>query len=217
MFLGHFALGFAAKRSAPRVNLATLFAAAQLPDLIWPVLVALGVERVAIAPGITAFTPLDFVSYPWSHSLVMVAAWAVVFAVVHGIRTRNGGAAVLLAALVVSHWLLDFASHRPDMPIVPGGARYGLGLWNSVPLTIAVEGLMFVVGLWLYAQATRPRSGRRQWAFVSLVGVMLLAYFGSVMSAPPSITAIWSAGIAGALLLLAWAAWADRERISLQQ
>jgi hypothetical protein len=64
MFIGHFALGFAAKRATPRLSLAVLFAAAQLADIIWPVLVATGIEQVRIAPGTTALTPLDFVSYP---------------------------------------------------------------------------------------------------------------------------------------------------------
>lgn len=227
MFLGHFALAFAAKPAAPKVNLATLFAAAQLPDLIWPVLVAAGVERVAIAPGITAFTPLDFISYPWSHSLALDVVWGVLFAGVHRARTRRRAEALrntsgyaaatsLLAALVVSHWLLDFVSHRPDMPIVPGGPRYGLGLWNSVPLTLAVEGALFVAGVWIYARATVPdREGR--WALASLVGVMVLAYVSSALSAPPSVTAIWSASIAGGLLLIAWAAWTDRHRAPVRQ
>jgi hypothetical protein len=213
MFIGHFALGFAVKRATPRVNLATLFAAAQLPDLFWPVLVAAGIERVEIAPGITAFTPLDFVSYPWSHSLLLVAVWGGVLAIVHYLRARNGVAGVVLAALVVSHWLLDFVSHRPDMPLYPGSARYGLGLWNSVPATIVVEASLFAVGAWLYAQATRPRNGRGQFAFASLIGVLLLAYAGNMLSAPPSVTAIWSGSLVGALLLLAWAAWADRNRV----
>lgn len=212
MFIGHFALGFAAKRVAPRVNLGTLFAAAQLPDLIWPVLVGAGLEQVAIAPGNTAFTPLEFVSYPWSHSLVLVGAWGVGFAALHRLRTSNPSAAPLLVALAVSHWLLDFLSHRPDLPIVPGGPRYGLGLWNSVPLTLALELLLFATGVFLYTQATRPRSRRGQWALVSLVGVMLLAYFGNVMSAPPSTEAIWTGTLVGFLLLLAWGAWTDRQR-----
>src|SRR5918999_1339466 len=142
MFIGHFALGFAAKRAAPRTNLATLFAAAQLPDLVWPVLVAAGVERVEIAPGHTAFTPLDFVSYPYSHSLVFVALWALAVAVLYRLRMRSTRACVVLALLVLSHWLLDFVTHAPDLPLVPGGPRYGLGLWNSVPLTIALEALL---------------------------------------------------------------------------
>jgi FtsH-binding integral membrane protein len=216
VFLGHLAVGFAVKRATPRVNLATLFAAAELPDLLWPVLVAIGVERVEIAPGITAFTPLDFVSYPWSHSLLLVVIWGLVFAMVHFLRSRNGVAAALLALLVVSHWLLDYVSHRPDMPVYPGGPRYGLGLWNSVPATIAVEGVLFVVGAWLYAQATRPRDGRGQFAFASLIGVLILAYVGNIFSAPPSVDAIWSGALVGALLLIAWAAWADRNRVPVR-
>ncbi len=216
MFLGHLALGFAVKRATPRVNLATLFAAAEFPDLLWPVLVAAGIERVEIAPGITAFTPLDFVSYPWSHSLLLVALWGVMFGVVHFLRSRNGVAAIVLAALVLSHWLLDYVSHRPDMPIVPGGPRYGLGLWNSVPATIAVEGAIFIAGAWLYAQATRPRDGRGQFAFASLIGVLVLAYVGNVLAAPPSRDAIWSGALVGALLLLGWGAWTDRNRVPVR-
>jgi len=213
VFLGHFAVAFAMKRTAPRVNLATLFAAAQFPDLLWPVLVAAGVERVAIAPGITAFTPLDFVSYPWSHSLLLVAIWGLLFGAVHFLRARSTVVAWVLAGLVVSHWVLDYVSHRPDMPLYPGSARHGLGLWYSVPATLAVEALLFAVGAWLYAQATRPRDGRGQFAFASLVGVLVLAYVGNVFAAPPSIEAIWSGGMVGGLLLLAWAAWADRNRV----
>ena len=217
MFLGHLALGFAAKGAAPRVNLATLFAAALLADLTWPVFVAVGLERVEIAPGITAVTPLDFVSYPWSHSLVFMVLWGIAFAVAHRTRTRNASATMLLAALVVSHWLLDFLAHRPDLPVVPGGPRYGLALWNSLALTVAVEGLLFASGVWLYAQATRPRNSQGQWAFMSLVAVTLLAYTANLMSAPPSVTAIWSGALVGGLLLLAWAAWADRHRVTVRQ
>jgi hypothetical protein len=213
MFIGHFALGFAAKRAAPRVNLGTLFAAAQLPDLIWPVLVAAGVEQVAIAPGNTAFTPLEFVSYPWSHSLVFATVWGIVFAGVHRLRTGNTSATVLLVALAASHWLLDFLTHRPDLPLFPGSQRYGLGLWSSVPMTIAIESVLFAAGVWLYAQATRPRNASGRWAFVSLVAVMILAYVGNILAAPPSVDAIWSGALFGFLLLVGWAAWTDRQRV----
>jgi hypothetical protein len=213
VFLGHLAVGFAVKRATPRVNLATLFAAAEFPDLVWPVLVAVGVEQVAIAPGITAFTPLDFVSYPWSHSLLLVTIWGLVFGAAHFMRSRNGTAAGVLTLLVVSHWVLDYVSHRPDMPIYPGGPRYGLGLWNSVPATLVVEGTLFVIGAWRYAQATRPSGGRGQYAFASLVGVLILSYIGNALAAPPSVDAIWSGALVGGLLLIAWAAWADRHRV----
>src|ERR1044071_10418696 len=158
MFIGHFALGFAAKRAAPRLSLVTLFAAAQLADLMWPPLVAVGVERVRIAPGITAFTPLDFVFYPDSHSLLMLCAWGVLFGAVCAFTTGDRRAFIFVAALVVSHWLLDWITHRPDMPVYPGGAKLGLGLWNSVAATITVETVMFVAGVLVYARMTQPRD-----------------------------------------------------------
>jgi uncharacterized membrane protein len=122
-------------------------------------------------------------------------------------------AAAVLAFLALSHWVLDFITHRPDLPLYPGGSRYGLTLWRSVPLTMLVELAIFVAGTWLYAQATRPRDGRGQYAFISLVGVLIVAYVANIMSTPPSVTAVWSAGIVGFLLLLCWGAWADRYRV----
>src|SRR4051794_2778630 len=142
MFIGHFALGFAAKRVTPHVSLAVLFGAAQLADLLWPFLVAVGLEQVRIDPGNTAFTPLDFISYPYSHSLVMLCVWAVVFAAIattvtpkqlRGAVSSHTKSFFVLAALVVSHWVLDVATHRPDMPLYPGGPKVGLGLWDSIP------------------------------------------------------------------------------------
>src|SRR4026209_2583440 len=133
MFIGHFGLSFAAKRATPRVSLSVLFAAAAFADLFWPVLLALGLEQVRIDPGNTAFTPLDFVSYPYSHSLLTLIVWGAAFAAVYRmITTETGRTFTVLAALVVSHWLLDFVTHRPDMPLYPGGPRLGLGLCNSL-------------------------------------------------------------------------------------
>ena len=76
MFVGHFAVAFGAKRAVPAVSLGTLFIAGQLADLVWPVLVIAGIERVAVQPGLTKVTPLDFVYYPFSHSLAAAAVWA---------------------------------------------------------------------------------------------------------------------------------------------
>src|SRR5512139_3067449 len=120
MFLGHFALGLAAKKVAPRTSLATLFAAAQLVDLVWPVLVLVGVESLRVDPGNTAFTPLDFAHYPWTHSLLMAAAWGVAFGLLYLARQGDRRGALVVAGLVVSHWVLDFVSHRPDLPLAPG-------------------------------------------------------------------------------------------------
>ena len=213
MFIGHFALGFAAKRAAPRLSLAALFAAAQLADLIWPFLVAAGVEQVRIQPGITAFTPLDFISYPYSHSLLALVLWGLLFGGACAVVVRDRRVMLVVAALVVSHWVLDGITHRPDMPLYPGGPNAGLGLWNSIPGTIAVEVAMFAVGVWMYAQATRPRDAIGRRAFAAFVGFLLAAYFGSMGPPPPGIAAIVVAAIAGAAVILVWAWWFDRHRV----
>ena len=213
MFVGHFALGFAAKRAAPRASLGVLFLAAQFADVLWPVLVAAGIESVRIAPGITAFTPLDFVSYPYSHSLVALAVWGAALGAVCQIAIGGRATFVVIAALVLSHWLLDFVTHRPDMPLYPGSATYGLGLWNSVAATVIVELAMFAAGVWIYAASTRARDRAGRWSFIALVTFLVIAYAGNVAGGPPpSVAAIYWAGIAGAAVILVWGWWTDSHR-----
>jgi len=160
MFLGHFGVAMAAKKAAPKASLGTLVLAAQFADLLWPVFLLLGWERVRIAPGITRVTPLDFVSYPWSHSLLMDLAWGTALGAVYFALRRDGRGAWVVGACVPSHWVLDWIAHRPDMPLYPGGPRFGLGLWNSVPATLVVELVLFVAGAAIYLIATRKGSHR---------------------------------------------------------
>jgi hypothetical protein len=214
MFIGHFALGFAAKRAVPRVSLLWLFVAAQLADLLWPFLLAAGIEMVRIDPGNTAFTPLDFVSYPYSHSLVLLVVWGFALGYFYtAVRRAPTRTALVLAALVVSHWALDFVTHRPDLPIYPGSRRVGLGLWNSVGATLAIESAMFVVGVATYARATQARDAIGRWALIGLAALLILAYAGNVVGgAPPSVAAIWIVGIFGSAVILAASEWVDRHR-----
>ena len=214
MFIGHFAVGFAAKRAVPRVSLGMLFVAALFADILWPVLVLLGIEQVRIDPGNTVVTPFDFVSYPWSHSLLMLVVWGVLVGGAY--RGIAGGrrSFIVLAALVLSHWVLDWVTHRPDMPLYPDGPKYGLSLWNSLGGTVVVEVLLFAAGLFLYFRATRPRNRVGRWALLALAVTLVAIYFGDMFSGavPPSVTAIGVAGLAGGALLTAWAWWADRGR-----
>jgi hypothetical protein len=214
MFIGHFALGFAAKRVVPRVSLAMLLAASLFADILWPVLVLLGFEEVRIEPGNTVYTPLAFISYPWSHSLLLLVVWGAAIGAAY--RGVFGGRRtfIVLAALVVSHWVLDWITHAPDMPIYPGGAKYGLALWNSRSGTMTVEILMFAGGLWLYAGATRARDGVGRWAFIALAGVLFALYLADSFAGapPPSVAAICVVGLAAAAIFPAWAWWADRHR-----
>ena len=213
MFIGHFAVGFAAKRIAPRTSVATLLAAAEFLDLVWPVLVLLGLERVRIDPGNTAFTPLDFVSYPWSHSLLTSVAWATAFASLYQLAARKWRGTITIWVCVVSHWVLDWITHRPDMPLYPGGPRVGLGLWNSVTGTMTVELLMFTGGIWLYARVTRARDGIGRYGLATFAILLLLIYLANRFSGPPpSANAVPIVTIAGAVLLIPWAWWFDHHR-----
>ena len=214
MFIGHFALGFAAKRVVPRISLGVLFAAVAWADLVWPVLVATGFEQVRIDPGNTAFTPFDFVSYPYSHSLLMLVLWGAVLGFLYRATTgKNGLTVAVLALLVVSHWVLDFVTHRPDMPLYPGGPKVGLGLWNSIAGTIVVEVAMYAVGVWIYARATRPRDGVGHWSFIALATFLFVAYFASLAGGPPpTVQVLWVSAVVATSLLLLWTWWTDLHR-----
>jgi membrane-bound metal-dependent hydrolase YbcI (DUF457 family) len=213
MFVGHFGVALAAKRVAPRTSLGTLMLAAGFVDVLWPAFLLLGWEHVRIDPGNTAVTPLDFYDYPFSHSLLAAAGWALAFGAAYFAATRYVVGAAVTAALVLSHWLLDFVTHRPDLPLwPPEGPKVGLGLWNSLPATFAVELALFGVGAWLYASFARPLDRTGHFAYSSLVAVLLAIYFANVLGPPPPSTQ--SIGLVGlaSLLLFAWPYWIDRHR-----
>jgi len=217
MFIGHQAVAFAAKRVAPRTSLGVLMGAAIFLDLIWPVLVLAGIEKVRIDPGNTAFTPLAFDYYPFSHSIVTSLAMAVVAASLYWGVTRYTAGAWMVGVAVFSHWVLDFISHGPDMPLAPGlSTRVGLGLWNSVPATLTVEVLMFAGGLWLYTETMRPQGSSRGWSLWILVGFLVLTYFGNAFGPPPPGTQALAWVAMSVWLLPLWAGWVDRQRTAVR-
>ena len=212
MFIGHHATAFALKPIAPRVSLGTLFAATILLDLIWPILLLLGIEHVRIAPGITAFTPLDFYDYPITHSLLAVLGWSVAAAVVYWLLRKSARDAAIVGFAVLSHWIVDFLVHRPDLPLWPGGPKAGLGLWSSVPATIVVEVGFFAIGLALYLRATRARDRIGTIALWSLVVFLGILYVANLISPPPpDAKSIAFAGLAQ-WLFIPWGIWIDRHR-----
>ena len=196
MFIGHYALGLAAKRIAPRTSLGTLFLAPSLADLLWPVFLLLGWERVRVTGGANPFLTLTFDAYPLSHSLLTLIGWGVVLAVLYRWRSGDARAATVVALLVVSHWVLDFVTHVPDMPLYPGGPTVGLGLWNSVAGTVIIEGSMFVAGAWIYVTTTRARDAVGRYALWALLAFLLVSYVASLFTgSPPTLQAIELGGI----------------------
>lgn len=213
MFVGHFGVALAAKRVAPRTSLATLIAASAFLDLVWPVLLLAGAERVRIDPGGKPFLRFEFESYPISHSALLVLCWAVAFGAVYLWRTGYRTGALVTGALVASHWVLDFSTHLPDLALWPGGPKVGLGLWRSTPATLVIELAIFFAGLAVYLSATRARTGAGRWGFAGFVALLLLTYGSSLLAgAPPSVTAVGVASIVGSAITLIWAGWADRGR-----
>lgn len=218
MFLGHFAVALAAKKAVPSVSLGTWCAASQALDILWPVFLLAGVEHVKVDPGNTAVTPLDFQHYPWSHSLLMSVVWAVLFGAGHFAFKKNLKAAGLLAAVVLSHWVLDFITHRPDLPLWPGGPLVGLGLWNHRIPAVLVEVVAFAAGIFLYESSTKAldKVGSRSLFLFALV--LLVTYIGNVFGPPPpdDPKALASVGFA-MWILFAWAFWFDRHRVAKAQ
>jgi hypothetical protein len=210
MFVGHLALGLAAKKQAPAVNLGWFMAGVTALDLVWPLFVLAGIEHVRIAPGATAFTPLVFESYPWSHSLLMACVWGIVLAALARWRTPTP-VGRLLFALVVSHWVLDVASHAPDMPLWPGPSpKFGLGLWYSIPATLIVEGAMWVAGIWLFLRVPgRWTTGARIWFWSLVIVCTAMWASGPWGPMPPSERALGEFALIG-WLIVPWAALGDR-------
>jgi hypothetical protein len=214
MFLGHYALAFAAKRIAPRASLGMLIAAAQFLDLLWPIFLILGVEQVA--PGDQHFTALRFTHYPWSHSLAMTLVWSALLGLAYARVTDDRWSATVIGLLVSSHWVLDLVVHRPDLPLYPGGsARLGFGLWNSVLGTIVVEAVLFIAGIVVYTTSTRARDRIGRYAWWSLVAALAVTYAADVFGPPPTnMTALaWTALLLWIIPVWGW--WADSHRMAV--
>jgi len=211
MFLGHFAVAMSAKKIVPKTSLGTLVLSAQFADCLWPVLLLLGLEHVRIVPGITRVTPLDFISYPISHSLLLQLLWGLLLGGAYLFWRRDLRTALVIGTLLPTHWLLDYFAHRPDMPLYPGGPKVGLGMWNSLPLTLLVEFGLFLTGLLVYLRTTRSKGGR-SYGFWSFALFLAVVYAASLLGPPPSNVRIVALSALALWLTVPWTAWADRQR-----
>ncbi len=213
MFIGHFAVAFAAKKAAPKTSLGTLFMAAQLIDLLWPLFLLLGFEHVRIEPGNTAVTPLNFYDYPFTHSLVGAVGWSILLAFLFFIIRRDKQTSLLIGLVALSHWLLDAISHRPDLLLFPGSnIQIGLGLWNSFAATVIVELGMFLAAVIIYMKTTATKDKIGNYSLWILAGFLVGIYFANLFGPPPpSVQAIAITGNAGWLIVL-WGYWIDRHR-----
>ena len=213
MFIGHYAVALAAKKAAPNTSLGTLLISVQLVDLLWPIMLLLGLEHVRIDPGNTVVTPLDFYDYPITHSLVGAVGWSVAFGLLYFAIRRYKRGALVVGLGVFSHWILDLITHRPDLPLGFGGdVFFGFGLWNSLAGTLVVELAILAIGLAVYLRSTAAKDRVGSYGFWLLTVLLSILYLGNMFGPPPpSEPAIVVAGL-GAWLFVIWAYVVDRHR-----
>ena len=222
MFIGHYGVSLAAKRYNPRLSLAALFLAVQVLDVVFSVLVFAGIEKMRIVHGFTAFNPYDLYFMPYSHSLLGALACSAIFAIGYLVVARGDAtgrrlaAAAVLAAAVVSHFLLDVPMHTPDLPLGPGAGspKIGLGLWNHPLAAIGAELAVLVAGGLVYLRATRPRS-RGAAVATAAFGLVLLALTVATpfMPDPPSARFFAVQALVSYALLALAAGAVDRRRL----
>ena len=221
MFLGHYGIACAIKRVEPKLSLGTLFVAVQLPDLLWGIFVLLGWERARIVPGHTAITPLEFLDYPISHSLVGVVIWSILAAALYYSwptrdTHRHWQAAALVGLAVFSHYPLDVLVHVADLPLTGNdSAKLGLGLWNNPVATLALEALVLGGGLALYLTRGSHRHPVRTGRILAVVLLLVVTYLASVYGPPPpSMTVVAVSDIVFIVGIGALAGWADQRATS---
>lgn len=216
MFIGHFAAALAAKKAAPRVSLGTMILSTSFIDLLWPLFLILGIENVRVDPGNTVVTPLDFYDYPYSHSLAGVVVWSILLGGIYFFLRKDRKAALIVGLGVLSHWILDLVTHRPDLPLLPGYETVvGLGLWNSLAGTLILEIGIFLGGVWLYLRSTKPKDRTGSWSFWALIIFLVLVYLGNLFGPPPpESSALGYVGLS-MWLLVAWGYWIDRHRVGV--
>ena len=209
MFVGHYGVSYAARRVERRVPLWVWFLAVQWMDIVWSVLVLLGIEKLRIVPGFTEANALDLYYMPYTHSLPgSIVLSFVLGAIVAGFTPGNRATTLLLvAAASFSHWVLDLLVHVPDLPLYDNAAKVGFGLWRHVMVSFPLELIVLGLGAWLYARATTFASAKGRhvfWAFaVFLAAGQVYANFGPPPSSPEAMAVIALAFYAVLALLAA--------------
>ncbi|MDJ0977501.1 MAG: hypothetical protein QNI87_03115 [Erythrobacter sp.] len=179
MFIGHFAPAFAASALGPRApGLGTTFLAAQLIDWAFFSFAIVGIEKVRIEPGATVMVPLDLYYYPFTHSLLGAGLWALAFALAIFMSRKNAFAGALAGLVVLSHWGLDWVVHRPDLTLMGGEVKYGLGLWNYPAIAMPLELSLALGGMLFYLKRTRGPAGPPIVLLLALLVFQGINWFG---------------------------------------
>lgn len=215
MFIGHFGLSLAAKKAAPKVSLGTLFFATQFVDIVWPLLLVLGVEKVAISPGHTETNSFDFIYYPYTHSLLMSIVWGAIVGGVYWLIKRDTRGSIIVGLGVLSHWFIDLIVHVADLPLTPfSDYKVGFGLWDHFIPALILEIAIFAAGIYIYTTLTRAKNRIGSWGLWGLIALLLVIHlvntFGPTPPNSPMMVFISSCILM--TILISFAHWVDRNR-----
>jgi hypothetical protein len=191
MFIGHYSAALALKRAEKNASLGWLFLAVQFVDILFFPLVLLGIERLNIVENFTQSTHFELEFMPYTHSLVGSLIWAAVAYVVFGILpakevVNKKRVALVIAAAVFSHWVLDLIVHTPDLPLLGDNSpKLGFGLWNNALITFILEAVLLLAGVWLYLRGTKARTVTGKYGMMAFAVVLIAANVLIIFGPPP--------------------------------
>lgn len=219
MFIGHYGIGLALKKTDKLLSLGWLFIAVQLPDLIFSVALLTGIEKINIIAGTNSLTSVEYAFVPYSHSLIATLLWAGLVAVICLIiplksdlpRRRT---ALVMAVAVLSHFFLDVIVHNPDLDLLGNGVyKIGLGLWNYPFVSYTFEALLLFIGLWVYLRSTKGKSFSGKYGMPILCVILLIMNAYNVFGPTPTSTEFFAIRMLAALVFTSVVAfWLDRKR-----
>lgn len=146
MYIGHYAAAAVLLAVVPEAPVAPIAIGVAWPDLVWPLLVLAGREKVTVRKDTPLQGAVQFDSYPFSHSLVLSNLLALVPAIAIGFIYGSWVAGLLFLLAAISHWLLDLVVHLRDLPILGFGKsdhKVGAGLWRYPRVAFVAEYLFF--------------------------------------------------------------------------
>ena len=194
MYLGHLALGLAAKPVAPKVSTGVLLVAPQVLDILWAGFFVVGVGELEATP--------------WDHGLVMSFVWSAIAFVIALLFYRDIRSSLLIGLLVLSHWVCDFIAWDSVLPLAFGDSpRVGLGLYNSVPVMLVMDFGLFGGALAFYLTRTKANDRTGKWAPWLLVAYLIALIPFGVM--PGKLVTIMALGL---ILVVPFGVWIDRHR-----
>jgi membrane-bound metal-dependent hydrolase YbcI (DUF457 family) len=210
MFIGHYAVSFAAKRLAPEISMGILVFAANFPDIIWSIAIILGIENAHIASDSSVFTPVGLNYYAISHSFVVSIVLSVLFANLYWWKKKDVTGALVIGGAGFSHWLLDFVTAPSTLPLFPGSSmNLGLGLLSSMTSRLLVEELLLVIGVLLYLSITKLKKKIKLYGFATFVLLISATYIVSNMKQIEFGERLLGEFVVFTLVLPVWAQWFD--------